>query len=78
MRELVARFEEALRDDAMATIVPFSSARLQQAVRFYRKYRDKSWSLTDCDSILVMRQNGIVEALTSDHHFVQAGFATLL
>ncbi len=77
-RELVCKFEADLRNDAMVTIIPFSSGRLQQALSMYRKYKDKSWSLTDCDSMLAMRQNGIQEALTSDHHFEQAGFIKLL
>jgi predicted nucleic acid-binding protein len=36
------------------------------------------WSLVDCASFVVMRQQGIVEALTTDHHFEQAGFVRLL
>jgi predicted nucleic acid-binding protein len=39
---------------------------------------DKEWSLVDCASFVVMNQLGIVEALTTDHHFEQAGFVRLL
>jgi predicted nucleic acid-binding protein len=39
---------------------------------------DKSWSLVDCASFVVMAQRGITEALTTDHHFEQAGFRRLL
>jgi len=31
-----------------------------------------------CISFVVMEQHGIVEALTADHHFEQAGFKALL
>jgi len=30
--------------------------------------------LPDCISFTVMRDSGIAEALTADHHFEQAGF----
>ena len=39
---------------------------------------DKNWSLVDCSSFVVMQENKIVEALTTDHHFEQAGFVRLL
>jgi predicted nucleic acid-binding protein len=39
---------------------------------------DKEWSLTDCNSFVVMQHEGISEALTGDHHFEQAGFVALL
>jgi hypothetical protein len=44
----------------------------------YRQRADKDWSLTDCISFVVMRQRGLTEALTGDHHFEQAGFVALL
>jgi uncharacterized protein len=40
--------------------------------------RDKEWSLTDCISFVVMKERGLTEALTADHHFEQAGFKALL
>jgi predicted nucleic acid-binding protein len=38
---------------------------------------DKSWSLVDATSFVVMRRFGIGEALTPDHHFEQMGFTRL-
>ncbi len=45
---------------------------------YCKSRQDKEWSLVDCASFVVMQQRGIFEALTSDHHFEQAGFVRLL
>jgi len=44
----------------------------------YQQRPDKEWGLTDCISFVVMQEQGISEAFTSDHHFTQAGFTILL
>jgi len=44
----------------------------------YRERPDKDWSLTDCISFVIMRQQQITDALTADLHFVQAGFRALM
>ncbi len=38
---------------------------------------DKYWSLTDCISFVVMKQERLREALSHNHHFEQAGFVPL-
>jgi len=42
--------------------------------QYFQKYQDKSYSLTDCLSFIVMEERGIITALTLDDHFIQAGF----
>ncbi len=40
--------------------------------------RDKSYSLCDAVSFVLMKERGILDALTTDHHFEQEGFQSLL
>jgi predicted nucleic acid-binding protein len=67
-----------LRSDEDLHIVPGNSSLLNEAIELYSSYTDKEWSLTDCASFTVMRREGILQALTSDHDFEQAGFRALL
>jgi predicted nucleic acid-binding protein len=39
---------------------------------------DKTYSVCDAVSCLLMRERGLTEALTTDHHFTQAGCRPLL
>ena len=47
---------------------------VEKARSLFFRWRDKSFSFTDCTSFVVMRERRIKTALTSDAHFVQAGF----
>jgi uncharacterized protein len=40
----------------------------------FKRYKDKSFSLTDCLSFVVMQQRNITSALTLDMYFQQVGF----
>ena len=77
-RQGAVRLIRALRADPECRIVPASEDFFERGWRLYVRRPDKDWSLTDCISFVVMRDNGITEALTADHHFEQAGFTILL
>jgi predicted nucleic acid-binding protein len=59
-------------------VVPASRPLLDEAIALYASRPDKDWPLTDCVSFVVMRDEGITQALTGDQHFEQAGFTALL
>jgi uncharacterized protein len=77
-RHAVIRLWQTLQAASDVEIVPPSPGLFHRGFELYRLRPDKDWSLTDCVSFVVMEERNITEALTSDRHFQQAGFATLL
>jgi predicted nucleic acid-binding protein len=67
-----------LHADPSVTVHSQSSQAFFLAVDLYEDRPDKEYSLTDCISMNVMRQEGIAEILTHDAHFTQEGFTVLL
>ena len=71
----VASIEELQR---RALVLPLTPILLHEAWEMYKRHTDKEWSWVDTISFVVMRREGMREALTSDHHFEQASFRALL
>ncbi len=59
-------------------VVTIDEALFGRGWDLYASRSDKSWSLTDCLSFVVMQERGCSEAPAHDHHFEQAGFRALL
>lgn len=59
-------------------VVSVETPLLKRALEFYNNREDKDWGLTDCISFIVMIDQDLKEALTTDEHFQQAGFKALL
>ena len=66
-----------LRSDPAMDVLPQTRADFDAALALYEARPDKSYSLTDCRSMLAMRGLGLTEVLTNDHHFTQEGFTIL-
>ena len=67
-----------LKKNPYVEIVPVSSELFAESFELYKKRIDKGWGLTDCTSFIVMQRYGVMDALTTDEHFRQAGFRALL
>jgi len=68
----------SLANHPRVRIIPADTRIFQRGVELFEQRQDKDWSLTDCISFVVMRDEGITQALTGDRHFEQAGFTALL
>jgi len=54
-----------------------SSDLFEAALDLYAHRLDKSYSLVDCMSMVLMRTEDITHVLTNDHHFRQEGFTVV-
>ena len=77
-RQAVVDFVEELQANPQVGILPARQALFDLGFELFRRRLDKYWSLTDCISFAAMEQQRLESALTSDHHFEQAGFQVLL
>jgi len=51
--------------------------RAEKARGWFFRWRDKTFSFTDCTSFVVMRELRLKKVLTGDRHFIEAGFEIL-
>lgn len=81
LRSLARHIIDALHESTQigsAYLVHVDEALWQRGWDLFTKRSDKEWGLTDCISIVVMQERGVVRAFTSDHHFEQAGLIRLM
>ncbi len=78
LRQEAADLVRELHADSHVMIHPQSHQTFLSGLALYQARPDKGYSLTDCISMEVMRQEGITEILTHDNHFTQEGFTILL
>jgi predicted nucleic acid-binding protein len=77
-RPSIVAFIEGLKSSPNVEIVHVDTALDAEAWQLLRSRQDKQWSLVDCSSFVLMSRRGIQDALTTDHHFEQAGLVCLL
>ena len=77
-RNEALRFVDSLNKTPEIEVVWVSRDLHERAMQLLTERNDKSWSLCDAVSFVVMRDENTQEALTTDHNFEQAGFVRLL
>ena len=77
-RDRFCHITEAMLNDPVCRVVFINPVLLRRTLDLYLARKDKQWGLVDSASFIVMADEHIAEALTTDRHFEQAGFKTLL
>jgi uncharacterized protein len=68
---------EQLLTNPNTEVVPQTHDNFLAGLSLYKARADKGYSLTDCISMITMRERNIAEVLTHDRHFEQEGFTAL-
>jgi predicted nucleic acid-binding protein len=77
-RSSVLSFVVDLLDNPDIETIWIDESLHRSALKLLMVRQDKTYSLCDAVSFVLMRQRGITEALTTDRHFEQEGFVRLL
>lgn len=76
-RQQIVMFVDALKAAPQVEVIHIYTELDTAAWLLLKTRTDKEWSLVDASSFVVMTRYGLTEALTTDHHFTQAGFVKL-
>lgn len=76
-RQELVNLVNAVKMDVSVEIVYIEQSIDNEAWNLLQVRLDKEWSMVDVSSFVVMQRFGMTHALTTDHHFTQAGFTRL-
>ncbi len=77
VKETAALVIRSLYESVEIEIVSQNTEDILNAISLYENRLDKGYSMTDCISMEICRNQNIGEVLTHDHHFTQEGFRVL-
>jgi predicted nucleic acid-binding protein len=63
---------DLLTDHAAVELLAVPVSVEERALQLFLAYRDKTWGVVDCASLVVMEELGCRHAFGFDHHFVEA------
>lgn len=73
----LATTTQPMADGGVLEVITVDQPLWDDALTWFRRYDDQSFSFVDCTSFAIMHERAINEALTADHHFATAGFTPL-
>jgi len=77
-RSQLFQYIEAITTASYTNVIHIDSTIHDEAWQLLKNRSDKNWSLVDATSFVIMKKWKLSEALTTDHHFEQAGFIKIL
>ena len=77
-RDRCAALVDLLRRDTRTAVLDSTRELFDRALDLYRRRPDKTYSMTDCMSMVVYEDERIGEVLTADKDFEQEGLTILL
>jgi predicted nucleic acid-binding protein len=78
MRKQAVQMVKSIMGNPNVKIIAQSRDSFLKGLELYGQRVDKTYSLTDCISINVMKNESITEVLTNDRHFEQEGYVVLI
>jgi len=76
-KDLAIKVGNAIFSSKITKIIKVDSKIFNEAWELFKKYKDKTWSFTDCTSFIIMKINNIKRAFTFDEHYKQAEYVTV-
>ncbi len=73
-KQTAIKFLNTIYSDDKVNVVLNDENLEQKAYAIFKKYTDQDFSITDCVSFAIMKENRIKEAFTFDKHFSIMGF----
>ena len=77
LRQQAARTVRRLLSAPQVTVIEQNHELFLKGLSLFEARPDKGYSLTDCISMTIMREEGLTEVLSNDRHFTQEGFQLL-
>ncbi len=74
--EAAEKWWTSVAESTRCSVEWITPERMEKAISWFFRWRDQSFSFTDCTSFILMRELGIVDVLTADRYFATAGFHT--